>query len=148
MKQFADRAFLALLLAVLLAVPLGVALWSHKETTAYYENRSLAEAPGADGGIRVGRQLRHGGRELVFRPCPRPDHAAGAGYLGADEADGAVRWSMELSRSGMSCCRSWSLTSTPRRRTGYGAAPIAEDFGALSAYVESLGGTFCYGGLS
>ena len=40
MKQFADRAFLALLLAVLLAVPLGVALWSHKETTAYYENRS------------------------------------------------------------------------------------------------------------
>lgn len=45
MKQFADRAFLALLLAVLLAVPLGVALWSHKETTAYYENRSLAEAP-------------------------------------------------------------------------------------------------------
>ena len=29
MKQFADRAFLALLLAVLLAVPLGVALWSH-----------------------------------------------------------------------------------------------------------------------
>ena len=34
MKQFADRAFLALLLAVLLAVPLGVALWPHKETTA------------------------------------------------------------------------------------------------------------------
>ena len=28
----------------------------------------------------------------------------------------------------------------------YGAAPIAEDFGALSAYVESLGGTFCYVG--
>ena len=44
MKRFADRAFLALLLAVVLAVPLGVALWSHKETTAYYENRSLAEA--------------------------------------------------------------------------------------------------------
>lgn len=61
MKRFADRAFLALLLAVVLAVPLGVALWSHKETTAYYENRSLAEAPGLNGRVGMGRQLRYGG---------------------------------------------------------------------------------------
>ncbi|MDY3985905.1 DHHW family protein [Dysosmobacter sp.] len=45
MRKFTDRAFLACLLAVLLAVPAGVALWSHKETAAYYENRSLAERP-------------------------------------------------------------------------------------------------------
>ena len=45
MRKLTDRAFLACLLAVLLAVPAGVALWSHKETIAYYENRSLAERP-------------------------------------------------------------------------------------------------------
>ena len=43
MQKFFNRAFLACLLAVLLVVPAGVALWSHKETSAYYENRSLAE---------------------------------------------------------------------------------------------------------
>lgn len=45
MRKFTDRAFLACLLAVLLAVPAWVALRSHRETTAYYENRSLAERP-------------------------------------------------------------------------------------------------------
>ena len=45
MRKFTDRAFLACLLAVLLAVPAWVALRSHRETTAYYENRSLAEWP-------------------------------------------------------------------------------------------------------
>lgn len=45
MQKVSERAFLACLLAVLIAVPAGVALWSHKETAAYYENRSLAERP-------------------------------------------------------------------------------------------------------
>lgn len=45
MQKFLNRAFLACMLAALLAVPAGVALWSHGETTAYYENRSLAERP-------------------------------------------------------------------------------------------------------
>ena len=45
MNRISKRAFLALLLAVLFAVPVGVILWSHRETTAYYENRTLAERP-------------------------------------------------------------------------------------------------------
>ena len=45
MQKFSNRACLACLLAVLLAVPLGVALWSRKGTTAYYETRALAESP-------------------------------------------------------------------------------------------------------
>ena len=49
MEKHANRAFLALLLAVLLAVPAGVALWSHRETAAYYENRALAERPALTG---------------------------------------------------------------------------------------------------
>ena len=34
MQKFTNRAFLALLLAAQLAIPAGVARWSHKETTA------------------------------------------------------------------------------------------------------------------
>ena len=45
METFSQRAFLLCLLAALLAVPAGTALWSRKDTTAYYENRSLAEFP-------------------------------------------------------------------------------------------------------
>lgn len=49
MLKFFNRAFLACMLAVLLAVPAGVALWSYKETSAYYENRTLAERPALTG---------------------------------------------------------------------------------------------------
>ncbi|MDO4314619.1 MAG: DHHW family protein [Oscillospiraceae bacterium] len=45
MLKYLNRAFLACMLAALLAVPAGVALWSHQETSAYYENRALAERP-------------------------------------------------------------------------------------------------------
>lgn len=45
MCRFFNRAFLTLLLAVLLAVPAWVALRSHRETSAYYENRTLAVFP-------------------------------------------------------------------------------------------------------
>lgn len=45
MLKYLNRAFLACMLTALLAVPAGVALWSYKETSAYYENRTLAERP-------------------------------------------------------------------------------------------------------
>lgn len=45
MKKLFDRAFLLGLMAFLLVVPAVLLLWSHKETSAYYENRSLAEFP-------------------------------------------------------------------------------------------------------
>ena len=45
MEHFSQRAFLLCLLAALLAVPAGTALWSRKDTAAYYENRSLTEFP-------------------------------------------------------------------------------------------------------
>ena len=45
MRRFFNRAFLACLLAALLAVPGWVALRSPRETSAYYENRTLAELP-------------------------------------------------------------------------------------------------------
>lgn len=45
MKRGLERCFVALLLLGLVAVPIGVVRWSRYETTAYYENRALAEFP-------------------------------------------------------------------------------------------------------
>lgn len=45
MQKYSNQVFLACLLAALLAVPLGVALWSRKDTAAYYESRALAKFP-------------------------------------------------------------------------------------------------------
>ena len=45
MKKFFNGAFLAGLMAFLLAVPAALLLWSRHETSAYYENRSLAARP-------------------------------------------------------------------------------------------------------
>ena len=144
MKQFADRAFLALLLAVLLAVPLG---W-HCGLTRKRQRitkTGLAEAPELTAESVWDGSFGTEAESWYSDHAPRPDYAAGAGYLGADEADGPSGGQWNCHGRGMSCCRSWSLTSTPEAYR-YGAVPIAEDFGALSAYVESLGGTFCYVG--
>lgn len=45
MKRILERCFAAALLLGLLAVPAAVARWSRHNTTAYYENRTLAEFP-------------------------------------------------------------------------------------------------------
>lgn len=45
MKKWMEGGFAAAFLLVLLAVPLGTFLWSHKASTAYYENRALAAKP-------------------------------------------------------------------------------------------------------
>ena len=45
MKRIFEVLFAAVFLLGLLAVPAGIVLWSRHETTANYENRSLAEAP-------------------------------------------------------------------------------------------------------
>lgn len=45
MKRIFEMLFAAVLLLGLMAVPAGVVLWSRWETTAYYENRTLAAFP-------------------------------------------------------------------------------------------------------
>ena len=145
MKQFADRAFLALLLAVLLAVPLGVALWSHKETTAYYENRSLAEAP------ELTAESVWDGSFGTEAESWYSDHAPGRTTL--LELDTWVQMKLMgrpvvngIVTVGDVLLPELEFDEYSEEAYRYGAAPIAEDFGALSAYVESLGSTFCYVG--
>ena len=145
MRKLTDRAFLACLLAVLLAVPAGVALWSHKETTAYYENRSLAERPAL-----TLSSLWDGSFGTAFESW-YSDHAPGRTTLlkndtkvqmdvlkrpvvnGIVDADGVLvpyldydEWSEEDYRSN--------------------AGPIADRFAKLSDHIGANGGTFRYVG--
>ena len=145
MRKFTDRAFLACLLAVLLAVPAWVALRSHRETTAYYENRSLAERPaltlsslwdGSFGAAFENWYSDHApGRttllkndtkvqmDVLKRPVVNGIVDAGGvlvPYLDYDE------WSEEDYRGN--------------------AGPIADRFEKLSDHIEDNGGTFLYVG--
>lgn len=145
MRKFTDRAFLACLLAVLLAVPAGVALWSHRETTAYYENRSLAERPAL-----TASSLWDGSFGTAFESW-YSDHAPGRTTLlkadtkvqmdvlerpvvnGIVDAGGVLVPYLDYDE--------WSEASY---RSTVGS--IADRFAKLNEHIEANGGTFRYVG--
>lgn len=146
MEKHLNRAFLAVLLAGLIAFPLGVGLWSHRETSAYYENRSLAERPAL-----TWASLWDGSYGADFESW-YSDHAPGrTTLLKADtavqmnllhrpvvngvvmEADGVLVPYLDYDE--------WSPAAYEAA-----AAPIGEDLAALNEYVEACGGMFCYVG--
>ena len=145
MKKFFDRAFLLGLMAFLLAVPAALLLWSRHETSAYYENRSLAAFPDI-----TFEALWEGtlGRDLETWYS---DHFPGrATLLKADTAlqmdvlgrpvvnDMVVTESVLLPKLDFS-----EYTEEAYRWT---VTDFAEDFGALNGYIESMGGQFIYVG--
>ena len=143
MRKYSDRAFLACLLAVLLAVPAGTALWGHKETASYYENRSLAQRPALtwsalwDGSFGADMESWYSdhtpGRttflktdtamQMKFRPVVN-DIVTTADVL-LPEMD-YTEWS----------------------RTAYAetAPSIAKKFGSLNDHIAANGGTFYFAG--
>ena len=141
MRKFTDRAFLACLLAVLLAVPAWVALRSHRETTAYYENRSLAERPAL-----TLSSLWDGSFGTAFESW-YSDHAPGRTTLlktdtkvqmdvlkrpvvnGIVDAGGVLVPYLDYDE--------WSEASY--RST---VSPIADRFAKLNEHIEANGGTF------
>ena len=145
MRKFTDRAFLACLLAVLLAVPAGVALWSHRETAAYYENRSLAEQPAL-----TASSLWDGSFGTAFESW-YSDHAPGRTTL--LKADTKVQMDV-LERPVVNGIvdaggvlvpyldyHEWSEASY-RATVG----PIADRFAKLNDHIQANGGTFRYVG--
>ena len=145
MKKFFDRAFLLGLMAFLLAVPAALLLWSRHETSAYYENRSLAAFPDI-----TWEALWEGtlGSDLE---AWYSDHFPGrATLLKADTAlqmdvlarpvvnDMVVTEAVLLPKLDFS-----EYTEDAYRWT---VTDFAEDFGALNGYIESLGGQFIYVG--
>ena len=145
MRKFFDRVFLLGLMAFLLAVPAALLLWSRHETSAYYENRSLAACPDI-----TFEALWEGtlGRDLETWYS---DHFPGrATLLKADTAlqmdvlgrpvvnDMVVTESVLLPKLDFS-----EYTEEAYRWT---VTDFAEDFGALNGYIESMGGQFLYVG--
>ena len=145
MEKWMNRAFLALLLAVLLAVPAGTALWSHRETTAYYENRTLAELPDLSW-----ESLRDGSYGTDLESW-YSDHAPGRTTL--LELDTAVQMNIlrrpvvnDVVVNTPALLPKLEFSEYSEEAYQYSAQPIAEDFGALGAFVEECGGTFYYAG--
>lgn len=145
MEHFSQRAFLLCLLAALLAVPAGTALWSRKDTAAYYENRSLTEFPSLTAESLWSGTLG-GDLESWYS-----DHVPGRTTL--LKADTAVQLHL-LRRPAVNEVVSAGDVLLPllpyeeRRAEEYPALAkaAAEPFARLSAYIQSYGGVFCYAG--
>lgn len=145
MKKFFDRAFLLGLMAFLLAVPAALLLWSRKETTAYYENRTLAARPAL-----TWEGVRDGSFGSALETW-YSDHFPGRSTL--LKADTAVQMhvlrrpvvnNMVVTEDVLLPKLDFSeYTAEAYRHT---APNFAKDFGNLNAYIESLGGQFIYVG--
>lgn len=145
MQKHLNRAFLACLLAVLLAVPFGVALWSHRETSAYYENRTLAERPAL-----AWEMLWDGSFGPAFESW-YSDHIPGRTTL--LKADTKVQMDL-LKRPVVNDTVVTEDVLLPfmdygeQSREAYiqQAADIAKDLRTLKDYIEANGGSFYYAG--
>lgn len=146
MEKFSQRAFLLCLLAALLAVPAGTALWSRKDTTAYYENRSLAEFPAVTAKSLWDGTLG-GALESWYS-----DHVPGRTTL--LKADTAAQLNLlrrpavnEVVPAGDVLLPLLSYEERAAEEYPALAAEAAASFARLSEHVRSYGGTFCYAGI-
>ena len=146
MQKFTNRAFLALLLAALLAIPAGVARWSHKETTAYYENRTLAERPAL-----TLSSLWDGSFGIAFESW-YSDHIPGRTAL--LKADTRVQMDIldrpvvndVVLEAGDVLVPFQEYAEQTDAEYAEAAVPIADGFGKLNAHIEANGGVFRYVG--
>ncbi len=145
MKKFTDRAFLACLLAVLIAVPAGVALWSHRETSAYYENRALAERPALtaaglwDGSFGTAFESWFSDHAPGRTTLLKLDTIAQMDLLGRPAVNGIVDAGDVLLP--YLDYKEWAPESYPGP-----AQTIAENFEKLSGHVAANGGSFYFVG--
>lgn len=146
MEKLSQRAFLLCLLAVLLAVPAGTALYSRKDTTAYYENRSLAELPNLTAEALWTGTL---GADLESWYS---DHVPGRTTLLKADTAAQLKLLHRPAVNEVVIAGDVLLPLLPyeeRAAEEYPAlaAAAAEPFGKLSAHIRACGGTFCYVGI-
>ena len=145
MKKHIDRAFLACLLAVLLAVPAAVALWSHRETTAYYENRVLAQRPALtweslwDGSFGADLESWYSDHAPGRSTFLKADTALQMELLGRPVVNGIVHGGSVLLPQ---------MSYTEWSRTAYEETvpPIAQRFAQLEGHIAANGGAFYFVG--
>lgn len=145
MEKFSQRVFLLLFLAVLFAVPAGTALWGRKDTTAYYENRTLAERPAP-----TAQSLWDGGFGADFESW-YSDHVPGRTTL--LKLDTAAQLNLlrrpavnEVVSAGDVLLPLLDYAEPAAEDYPAMAAAAAEPFARLNAHIRANGGTFCYVG--
>ena len=143
MNKWLNRAFLAGLLALLLAVPVGTALWGAGKTTAYYENRTLAERPAL-----TWTSLWDGTFGTAMESW-LSDHFPGRATL--LKGDTAVQMQFRPVVNGavlggevLLPFRDYDTWSSEEQSAQ--AAERGEAFAALNGYIEENGGTFLFVG--
>ena len=146
MEKFSQRAFLALLLAALLAVPGGTALWSRKDTAAYYENRTLAQFPSL-----TAEGLWDGGLGGDFEDW-YSDHVPGRTTLLKLDTAAQLNLLRRPAVNEVVPAEGVLLPLLPYEEREAGeyaalAAEAAEPFARLSEWVRAGGGTFYYVGI-
>ena len=145
MKRILNWGFVLGLLAFFLAVPAGVLLWSGAETSAYYENRTLAARP-----------------DLNWETVWDGDYGSRFESWLSDHIPGRTTLLMADTRVQMNLLRRpvvndvvvteevllpkldfSEYTEADYRRT---AGPMADRFGKLKDHIEECGGVFRYVG--
>ena len=146
MRKCSQWAFLACLAAVLLAVPAGMLLWARKETTAYYENRSLAERPAL-----TAESLWDGSFGTAFESW-YSDHVPGRTTLLKTD----TRVQMDILRrpvvndvvmeAGDVLLPLLDYSEWSRAAYEETVPPIADNYEKLNAHIRDNGGTFLFVG--
>ena len=145
MKKFFDCAFLLALAAILLAVPAVLLTSSCKETTAYYENRTLAVRPAltweslCDGSFGSKLESWYSDHFPGRTTLLKTDTAVQMDVLRRPVVNGMVMGEDVL----LPKLEFGEYTAAAYRQT---VGTFAEDFGKLNGYIESLGGQFTYVG--
>lgn len=143
MKKFIDRAFLLGLLALLVAVPVRLITDSQYETSAYYENRTLAARP--DLNMETLWDGSYGSRlETWFS-----DHAPLRTTLLKTETDILMHVLRRPIVNDVVVTEDvllpkMSYSEWTRKDYEQNAGPIAGNFGKLNAHVEENGGKFYF----
>ena len=143
MKKFIDRAFLLGLLALLVAVPVRLITDSQYETSAYYENRTLAARP--DLNMEALWDGSYGSRlETWFS-----DHAPLRTTLLKTETDILMHVLRRPIVNDVVVTEDvllpkMSYSEWTRKDYEQNAGPIAGNFGKLNAHVEENGGKFYF----
>ena len=146
MDKWINRAFLAGLLALVLLVPLGTALWGWKDTTAYYENRTLAAAP------EITARSLWTGEFAQEAESWYSDHVPGRATMLKLAAFVDLRvlprpLVNETVVTGPVLLPEMSFDEHTPEEYEEKAAPIAQDYGALRRHIESLGRELYFIGL-
>ena len=145
MKKFFDCAFLLALAVILLAVPAVLLTDSYKETTAYYENRTLAVRPAltweslCDGSFGSKMETWYSDHFPGRTTLLKTDTAVQMDVLRRPVVNGMVMGEDVL----LPKLEFGEYTAASYRST---VGAFAEDFGKLNAYIESLDGQFTYVG--